>query len=266
MSASVELPNLTFVRQSNPVLVAAAAVSLVVHGLWLLGGNTIVDAVSLSGQAKSAVVVSLTHLTLVSQPESKPFSDSRMSEPMIEQSLTDTPDAVPEPKTVLTDKPVEAIDRLINESLGAPTTAQSLKSTQPMERAQSSELSSSEKLQERMDEFPEILASSSLQSETALKDELSRIRKNPRFSRTPTPPQYPSLAIKRRWQGEVIVHALIDERGNVDDLLVKHSSGFPVLDRSAIEAVSGWHFEPTVVGGQRIPSWIEVPVEFSLRR
>ncbi|MGH1371794.1 MAG: energy transducer TonB [Cellvibrionaceae bacterium] len=268
MSVYILLPSSTLVRRFNPVLVAAAVVSLVFHALWLFRANTTVNAVSLSGQAKSAVAVSLTHLTLVSKPNSTPLVESSKSQAKNDESSTDTPSAMPAPRAVLMDEAIESIDSAANQNVSPalPATEQAENGAQSHNKQLPLGPLSSEEASKAIDRPPEAEISSNVLSETALKDELSRIRKNPSFSRPPTSPRYPSIAIKRHWQGEVVVHALVDARGDVSDLLVKHSSGFPVLDRSALEAVKGWNFEPTLVRGKSVPSWIEVPVEFSLRR
>ena len=48
---------------------------------------------------------------------------------------------------------------------------------------------------------------------------------------------YPTLARRRGWSGKVDVAFLIAPDGNVSDLRIETSSGFPVLDDKALEAV-----------------------------
>lgn len=94
----------------------------------------------------------------------------------------------------------------------------------------------------------------------------SFVRKNPSFSRPPVAPSYPRLAIKRRWQGEVLVQAWVSAEGETKEVLLKRSSGFELLDESALAAVKKWHFQAYVDQGRRVASWVEVPVDFTLRR
>lgn len=45
---------------------------------------------------------------------------------------------------------------------------------------------------------------------------------------------------------------------------VKQSSGFPMLNEAAVQAVRNWEFEPARVGRLAMESEIEVPVGFKL--
>lgn len=93
----------------------------------------------------------------------------------------------------------------------------------------------------------------------------SFVRKNPSFSRPPIAPSYPRLAIKRRWQGEVLVQALVSALGETEKVRLKRSSGFELLDKSALAAVKHWQFQAYVEQGRSVASWVEVPVDFTLR-
>jgi periplasmic protein TonB len=48
---------------------------------------------------------------------------------------------------------------------------------------------------------------------------------------------YPSEAIDREWEGEVQISFFVHCDGRVDDIRITRSSGYPVLDNSAIDAV-----------------------------
>jgi protein TonB len=48
-------------------------------------------------------------------------------------------------------------------------------------------------------------------------------------------------------------------------LRIKRSSGYAMLDRSALEAVKTWKFEPGRKMGKPANMWVEVPVKFILR-
>jgi protein TonB len=49
-------------------------------------------------------------------------------------------------------------------------------------------------------------------------------------------------------------------------VLIDHSSGYALLDRSAREQVlASWRFQPAVVQGQHVRAWARVPVRFALR-
>jgi len=78
------------------------------------------------------------------------------------------------------------------------------------------------------------------------------------------PPSYPIIARKRGYQGNVILEALIDKRGNVLDLRIFSSSGYPILDKTAIASVKKWLFEPGMRGNDKIEMWVRVPIRFRL--
>ena len=71
--------------------------------------------------------------------------------------------------------------------------------------------------------------------------------------------------MRRGQQGTVILHALVDDRGNPVELRVVDSSGFEVLDEAALASVRRWEFEPAVRGGRQVAAWVRVPVAFVLQ-
>jgi protein TonB len=77
-------------------------------------------------------------------------------------------------------------------------------------------------------------------------------------------PRYPEEARERGEQGKVLVRALINVDGTVAELAMKRSSGFPDLDRSALETVKKWRFVPARRGATTVSAWVVVPISFSL--
>ena len=49
--------------------------------------------------------------------------------------------------------------------------------------------------------------------------------------------RYPSLARLNRWEGKVVVRAVIKETGDMADLRIAQSSGYDVLDQDALETL-----------------------------
>ena len=86
----------------------------------------------------------------------------------------------------------------------------------------------------------------------------------PRYSVNP-PPVYPVIARKRGDEGTVLLDVHVDEEGRVDDLRIAGSSGYNLLDRSALQAVRRWRFEPGRRGDRSVAMWVRVPVRFYLR-
>lgn len=85
----------------------------------------------------------------------------------------------------------------------------------------------------------------------------------PDYERNP-PPRYPATARRRGWEGLVLLEVRINKRGGVDSLRIQQSSGYTVLDDSAVKAVREWRFLPARVAGIAIESRAEVPIRFQL--
>jgi len=76
-------------------------------------------------------------------------------------------------------------------------------------------------------------------------------------------PAYPPLAKQARIQGVVVMTALIDKGGNVQNLQVV--SGHPLLAPAAIEAVKQWRYKPFLLNGQPVEVETTVTVNFHVR-
>ncbi|OUR75415.1 hypothetical protein A9Q83_18540 [Alphaproteobacteria bacterium 46_93_T64] len=81
-----------------------------------------------------------------------------------------------------------------------------------------------------------------------------------------TAPRYPRRAFELGQQGVVTLAALILPSGQPQSLKIEHSSGHRLLDKAALSAVKKWEFEPLVRNGQKIKSWVRVPVRFVINR
>ena len=83
--------------------------------------------------------------------------------------------------------------------------------------------------------------------------------------RSNPPPKYPVVARRRGFQGNVVLEVLVGQIGNVIDLRVLFSSGYPILDRAAETAVKNWTFEPGMRGQEKVEMWVRVPIRFELK-
>ena len=77
-------------------------------------------------------------------------------------------------------------------------------------------------------------------------------------------PEYPSLARRRGWQGRVIVAVEVLKNGAVGNVRIQKSSGYQILDESALETISNWLFQPGKRKGQPATMEIVVPIRFTL--
>jgi TonB family protein len=77
-------------------------------------------------------------------------------------------------------------------------------------------------------------------------------------------PQYSEEARKARYQGTVVLEAIVRKDGTVDILRVVRSLGFG-LDENAIQALKQWRFRPGTKGGLPVDVALNIEVNFNLR-
>jgi protein TonB len=77
-------------------------------------------------------------------------------------------------------------------------------------------------------------------------------------------PYYPASAREQGWQGTALLKVLVLKNGSVGSLEIKRSSGYSILDRSALKAVKDWKFVPAQKDGQPVEIGVEIPVTFRL--
>jgi TonB family protein len=78
-------------------------------------------------------------------------------------------------------------------------------------------------------------------------------------------PIYPQEARRKGYEGEVILRVEVLPNGRVGQIEVKSSTGYELLDRSALTAVKRWKFVPAKKGEETIPLWVNIPVKFQLQ-
>ena len=83
----------------------------------------------------------------------------------------------------------------------------------------------------------------------------------PRYRENP-PPGYPEMARQRGYEGVVLVAAEILTDGRVGKALVRQSSGYAILDQTAVAAVKDWKFVPAKKSGIPYKTWAELPIKF----
>jgi protein TonB len=78
------------------------------------------------------------------------------------------------------------------------------------------------------------------------------------------PPQYTEIARKARIQGVVILQAIINEQGDVDNVTVL--KGLPMgLTEEAEKAVRQWKFKPAQLNGKPVAVYFNLTVNFQLQ-
>jgi TonB family protein len=77
------------------------------------------------------------------------------------------------------------------------------------------------------------------------------------------PPDYPDIAKQARVQGQVVMKAVIDKNGDIEDLTLV--SGHPMLAPAALAAAKQWKYKPYLLNGQPVKVETQITVNFSLQ-
>lgn len=77
-------------------------------------------------------------------------------------------------------------------------------------------------------------------------------------------PPYPRFAREQGWEGTVVLRVHVNRTGLVDAVQTRQTSGYPILDDSAIQSVKTWTFEPAKDGEFPIPVTVDLPIRFDL--
>lgn len=79
------------------------------------------------------------------------------------------------------------------------------------------------------------------------------------------PPGYPEIARQQGYEGVVLISAEILPDGRVGRVIVSKSSGYAILDQTAVQAVTAWKFEPAKKSGMPCKTWADLPIKFVLK-
>jgi TonB family protein len=75
-------------------------------------------------------------------------------------------------------------------------------------------------------------------------------------------PEYPPMSQRLDEQGTVTVKVLVRKDGSAGSVTLKSSSGYPRLDKAAIDAVRTWKFEPSLRAGVPVDREFDLPITF----
>jgi len=84
------------------------------------------------------------------------------------------------------------------------------------------------------------------------------------YLKNPKPP-YPSIAVRMRAEGRVILIAQVLPDGRAGEVRIEKSSGYAVLDDSALKTVKNWQFTPARKDGVIVSQAVRIPIDFQLR-
>lgn len=78
-------------------------------------------------------------------------------------------------------------------------------------------------------------------------------------------PSYPMLARARGYEGMVLLAVQVLTDGRAGEVRIKKSSGYALLDQSALNAVRAWRFEPARKMDTPLVMTVDIPIRFSLK-
>ncbi|WP_130903687.1 energy transducer TonB [Pseudomonas sp. Sample_22] len=78
-------------------------------------------------------------------------------------------------------------------------------------------------------------------------------------------PEYPSIAMRRGWQGTVLLRVHVLASGKPGEIQIQKSSGRDQLDDAALAAVKRWSFVPAKQGDVAQDGWVSVPIDFKIK-
>lgn len=77
-------------------------------------------------------------------------------------------------------------------------------------------------------------------------------------------PVYPFSARRKGVEGRVVVRFLVNEEGHVEQPEIVEAEPQGVFEESALSAVRLWRFSPGRIKGDPVPTWVAVPLKFTL--
>lgn len=221
-------------------ILLAAIISLGLHGLlfsmetgWLAGINSVTPE-------SREITISLTR-----QPKNKPA---------IKPSPKQKSNHLRKKKTLK--KQVKPPDIQKEKTTVEPEFTPEPEETEPSEETE-------EVYFDPAPDMSHIISSTTVNQKTEIPGVQAILEARPIYRINP-PPSYPNIAKKRGYQGNVVLEVLINKQGKVIDLRIFSTSGYSILDKTAIASVKKWLFEPGMRGSDKIEMWVRVPIRFEL--
>jgi protein TonB len=237
-------------RETHRDTFYAVSASLAMHICLAL---ILTTAIAMSASLKPGEV-SIIHVSLVSMNTEGMSSTSSLPDAGHQESGKDRKRII---ETATVGKPVDKQDRQESTvALAAHNAIATQSLNTPFQLFGSGEKDTSPAQQDRKGQGSSVMSRNPLSGEVSLA--IPRYREN-------THPAYPLIARIRGHEGIVILSVEIFADGTVGSLKIKKSSGYTVLDKSALEAVKTWKFEPGRKIGKPTIMWVDVPVKFVLK-
>jgi periplasmic protein TonB len=188
--------------------------------------------------------------------ESEPEPEETRSEPVPDVDLSSgaQPAPRPDPKPEKPVKPVAEPPEKADPQPSEPETPK-IPATDPPGRPASLDPPEAALLDSGLDESPPPIPESSAPTVREAKPEYLENES----------PKYPRIARRRGYSGTVVLEVLVSGDGRPEEVKVFSSSGYRILDESALSAVAEWRFEPGTINGVPVSMRVKVPVRFALK-
>jgi TonB family protein len=92
---------------------------------------------------------------------------------------------------------------------------------------------------------------------------ITRAHTGPRALKRPAP-KYPQRELKRHRAGSVLLRVEVQADGSVAKVEADEEYSDAGFVAASVQAVRRWTFEPERIGGQPVPTRLEIPVSFNL--
>jgi len=77
-------------------------------------------------------------------------------------------------------------------------------------------------------------------------------------------PVYPYRAKRRNIKGSVTVKFLVSPSGYVEKVSVVKADPKGIFEKNVLQAIKQWKFKPGIWQGKPVPTWVVVPIQFTL--
>lgn len=209
----------------------AILVSMVLHGTFMLSSMNLKLPGKVSQQQKKSVT-----MTMASRPIHRPHVPASIkkeqNKPIIQKVIKEIPAPTP----------FNSDEKTLQEGNSQKVDDESLTASEEPET-------------KNEQDSPNLIAASG---------DKNIIEATPLYKNNP-PPNYPSTARRRGYQGTVTLEVMVTESGSVQKINIFKSSGYTVLDKAAIKAVKNWGFSPATRFGNPMAMWVKIPVQFVLQ-
>jgi len=252
----------------------SVSLHLTLMGLFAYAGVfQIVQLVTEQGQASIELVAQLASVPSAAEPEPVPIEVEK-PEP-IQPPKPAPPKSTSEPQKVLeptveplrkrSTEPVAVARKVEADVPKPPKPVEVTTSAPPKPEPPQPQRVQKQQQPKREAEIMAVSVVASPPSPASVNDEGAQVDELPREAPNNPAPRYPAAAIAARQQGRVMLRVRTTASGTVESAQVAESSGFPLLDQAALQAVTNWRFAPARRGGEPVPFDVLIPIRFQIR-